>query len=433
MILVPLSTVALAADAVITVERNDGDTATADYRFSTIPSPSKTDAASAAKVGVLVGQVDANSGRSRRLIDGVGASGKDDPTSNFFFQAGRLSRPRRILITLREPTDVQAIHSYSWHPEVRGPQVYTVFGDAGDESLSLPDGSQRDPSQQGWIRIATIDTRDSIKEVGGQYAVRIAGPGTSLGRHGRLMFDIEPTAENSQFAHTFFSEIDVIDGKQYELPPAPIAEFDWFDIGDRYRIGFDTSETPDLKPWVDAKLKPVCAEWYPKIVELLPSEKFAAPEKFTIIFREDMNGVAYCSGTSINCAARWYRTQLDKEGLGSIVHEMVHVVQQYPRSRNAGGKPGWLVEGLADYIRWHLYEPPAARRKLNPLTAKYTDSYHTTGAFLAYLVDQKGSDVITKLNAALRQGTYTADTWTAVAGATVDDLWAEFVKTLMPR
>src|SRR5688572_30968667 len=36
-----------------------------------------------------------------------------------------------------------------------------------------------------------------------------------------------------------------------------------------------------------------------------------------------------------------------------------HVVQQYGGSRRAGGNrnPPGLVEGLADYIRWELYEP----------------------------------------------------------------------------
>ena len=38
--------------------------------------------------------------------------------------------------------------------------------------------------------------------------------------------------------------------------------------------------------------------------------------------------------------------------------------------------------------------------------------------------------LIKKLNAEMRNGTYTAETWTAVAGSTVDDLWAAYVKTL---
>ena len=423
-----------AAETRVTVERNDAG-ATADFKFSTIAPPSKSDAGTAARVRVLSGQPDGNGGGPKALVDGVAAGNSDDPASNFFFQSGRgggrMSRAGRILLTLKEATEIQVIQTYSWHVDVRGPQVYSVLGDGGNDDLPLPDRNRPDAVALGWTKIAAVDTRTQEKTTGGQYAVRIAAAEGSLGRHKRLLFDVERSAEDSPFAQTFFSEIDVLDGKEYEPAKAAVAEIDWFDIGDKYRIGFDTSDAPDLKPWVDTKLKPVCAAWYPKIVEMLPSEGYTAPEKFTITFHEDMEGVAHCAGTSIHCAARWYRTQLDREGLGSIVHEMVHVVQQYGRlGSGRRNNPGWLVEGLADYIRWHLYEPASARRPPNPKTAKYTDSYRTTAAFLAYVVEKKGPEVIPKLNAARRDGKYKPEIWTEVAGASVDELWAEYVNTL---
>lgn len=63
---------------------------------------------------------------------------------------------------------------------------------------------------------------------------------------------------------------------------------------------------------------------------------------------------------------------------GAIVHEMVHVVQQY-RGR---GNPGWLVEGIADYFRWFVYEPPSKQPHPDLSRASYRDSYRTTAAFL---------------------------------------------------
>jgi hypothetical protein len=58
---------------------------------------------------------------------------------------------------------------------------------------------------------------------------------------------------------------------------------------------------------------------------------------------------------------------------------LAHVVQQY----KTRGNPSWLVEGIADYMRWFHFEPPTHRPKLrNPVTAKYTDSYQTTAGFL---------------------------------------------------
>ena len=38
-----------------------------------------------------------------------------------------------------------------------------------------------------------------------------------------------------------------------------------------------------------------------------------------------------------------------------------------------------------------------------------------------------------KLNAAMRQGKYSPDLWKELTQKTVDDLWAEYVKTLEKR
>ena len=201
-----------------------------------------------------------------------------------------------------------------------------------------------------------------------------------------------------------------------------------------YEVVFDTTEAPELREWVDKKLKPVTAEWYPKIVAMLPSEGFEAPKRFTITFLKDMRGVANASGTQIRAGVPWFKGQLDREALGALVHEMVHVVQQYGGARRAGGNrnPGWLVEGLADYIRWHLYEPKEKRRR--PDTRwKYDGSYHQTGAFLEYVLIKYDKELVRKLNAAMRQGKYTPEFWKENTGKTIEELSEEWVKSLPPR
>ena len=74
-----------------------------------------------------------------------------------------------------------------------------------------------------------------------------------------------------------------------------------------------------------------------------------------------MRGVAATRGTQVQCSADWFRRNLRGEAKGAVVHELVHVVQQYGRARttnpDAVRPPGWLTEGIADYIRWYLYEP----------------------------------------------------------------------------
>lgn len=54
-----------------------------------------------------------------------------------------------------------------------------------------------------------------------------------------------------------------------------------------YHGTIDTTETPDLTKWATEKLAPVVVAWYPKIVEMLPSDGFAAPQSFTITFTSD--------------------------------------------------------------------------------------------------------------------------------------------------
>jgi hypothetical protein len=200
-------------------------------------------------------------------------------------------------------------------------------------------------------------------------------------------------------------------------------------------ITFDYSAAPDLKDWVETKLKPVCLDWYPKIVAMLPSDGYEAPTKFTIFFSNDYRGVAAAGGNRIVCATSWFKKNLDGEAVGAVVHEMVHVVQQYGRARaNASGpvnrNPGWLVEGLADYLRWFLYEPESLRPHPRADRANYNDSYRTTGHFLNYVLNKYDKDVVKKLNAAMREGKYNDELWKQSTGKTLEELGQEWKETL---
>ncbi len=194
----------------------------------------------------------------------------------------------------------------------------------------------------------------------------------------------------------------------------------------KYEIKIDYSETPELKDWVETKLRPTLEAWYPKIVQTLPSEGYTAPAELSVTIRKEMKGVAFTNGTQIVCAGPWFKQNLDGEAVGAVVHELVHVAQQYHSRDN----PSWLVEGVADYIRWFKYEPENLRPKVNPRRAKYTDSYRTTAAFLEYVVIHHDHELVVKMNAAMREGRYSPDLWKEYTGKTVDELWGEFVKTL---
>lgn len=54
----------------------------------------------------------------------------------------------------------------------------------------------------------------------------------------------------------------------------------------RFIIAIDTSAAPELDDWAEQKLAPVLAVWYPKIVALLPSTGFTAPQPIPSSFKK---------------------------------------------------------------------------------------------------------------------------------------------------
>jgi len=119
------------------------------------------------------------------------------------------------------------------------------------------------------------------------------------------------------------------------------------------------------------------------------------------------------------------------------VHEMAHVVQQYGASRRPGPlrarSPGWLTEGIPDYIRWYLYEPQshgAEIAKSELPRARYDASYRTSANFLNWVIERYDKDLIRQLNAALRDRSYSDDLWVQLTGHSVQDLGREWKTAL---
>lgn len=203
-----------------------------------------------------------------------------------------------------------------------------------------------------------------------------------------------------------------------------------------YRIEIDYSQTPDLKDWVERELRPALAKWYPRIIALLPSDGYSAPRQFSVTIEANGDGVAATSGDRVTANAKWIRQELARgpqnEAAGALIHEAAHVVQRYEHDT-----PGWLVEGIADYIRWWKFEPASARTRVRAFhrdgkPASYTDAYRTTAAFLEFVAEHYDHEIVVELNAAARRGVYTADTWRDATGKSVDALWTEYAATLKP-
>ncbi len=197
-------------DVSVVVERNTGADATSAFRFKQIPSPSKTDLATTAKLELIVGRRDSNGAQLVALTDGLLPSGQDEPSANFFYAAG--TDGGRFRLDLGSSVEIAEVNSYSWHANSRGPQVYNLYvSDGSDANFNPAPDAKTHPAHVGWKLLASVDTRPKEGgRLGGQYGVNIRGKSGSLGKFRYLLFDAVEAEYDDPFGNTFFSEIDVI-------------------------------------------------------------------------------------------------------------------------------------------------------------------------------------------------------------------------------
>jgi hypothetical protein len=179
----------------------------------------------------------------------------------------------------------------------------------------------------------------------------------------------------------------------------------------------DVNDAPEMKDWAENAAR-VCERNYPMICEELKSDGFKPRTVITMRLKKDYRGVAAAGGGRITGSVKYF--QEHPKDVGAMVHETVHCVQDY-RTRN---NPGWLVEGIADYLRFFKYEPG----KLGKIRAdaRYNGSYRVTAAFLAFVTDKYDKELVRKLNKIMREGEYNADVWKAITGKTVQELDEEW-------
>lgn len=406
------------------------------FKFEDVPAPATNDAATGATFTLVDGRRDGNGGELAVLHDGEVPAGDDQPDANFFLAAG--TEAGRVSIDLGEVADVESIATYSRHDDARGPQVYTVYTANGvARNFEAEPKLGTDPEKVGWKRLAEVDTREAGD--GATHGVLIGDGTFGLGDLRYILFDISPTETRDAFGNTFFSEIDVVraDGPEPERikPPEKIRET--FTSADgEYRYIVDATRAPDLMPWVKEELMPVVEEWYPKMIAMLPSEGYTAPETVFMEFKTDMGGTpAYAAGNRLSLSVPFFRDQLEGEAKGCVVHELVHVIQNYWRARRTNPDPkptpGWVTEGVADYIRWFLYEPESRGARIhggNIDRARYDASYRTTANFLDWVIREHDGELLEELNAAAREGRYSEEFWEERTGESVEnlgELWLE--------
>ncbi len=201
--------VAAFAEIKIVADHNSNAVATGDFKFKTVPAPVKDDAAAMAKLTFIDGEMDPNGADLSALTDGLLPTDEDQPSANFFFNAGILGG--RFRVDLGSVIEITQVSTYSWHPNTRGPQVYKLYASdgTGPEFKAAPAGTT-DPTACGWKLIAVVDTRPQQGYGGGQYGVSITDSSGTLGKYRYLLFHCVATEADDDYGNTFYSEVDVI-------------------------------------------------------------------------------------------------------------------------------------------------------------------------------------------------------------------------------
>lgn len=204
------------------------------------------------------------------------------------------------------------------------------------------------------------------------------------------------------------------------------------DAGDRGRTdtlvrdGFELlfiQQDGDFDAAVADRLKDVFFEVYPRLVAAFNPE---AVRRVTLTIDTAYDGVAYAHNGRVVISQAWLEKM--PGDVDVVTHEVMHIVQAYP-SRSG---PGWLVEGIADYVR-HKYgvDNAGAGWSLPELKADhhYTQSYRVTARFLDWIENNRKPGLVNILDSAMRSRTYSDGIWEAQTGLTLDALWEAYVNS----
>jgi len=187
-------------------------------------------------------------------------------------------------------------------------------------------------------------------------------------------------------------------------------------------VNVDYHEVPELAEWAE-KVRRDAEAIYPRMARVFGSKGYVPPRQVLFTFKKDMKGVAGTSGRRVAFAASWIKSHPDD--YGCAIHELAHVVQSYPRY-----DPVWLIEALADYVRFWIYEDPSRRPRPKPEKVRVKDTYQRGAAFLAWLAETRGENIITDLSAAIRELRYEDELFKEYTGKTLEELTEDFRRSL---
>ncbi|KAF4364350.1 uncharacterized protein LOC115702994 [Cannabis sativa] len=143
--------------------------------------------------------------------------------------------------------------------------------------------------------------------------------------------------------------------------------------------------------------------------------------KITLII-EDIDGVAFATNGEIHVSARYiggYTGDLKREISGVLFHENTHIWQW----NGKGQTPGWLIEGIADFVRLKSGYVPGHWVKPGQ-GSKWDKGYDVTARFLDYCNDLRNG-FVAELNKKMSNG-YSDNFFVELLGKNIEQLWNDY-------
>jgi len=186
----------------------------------------------------------------------------------------------------------------------------------------------------------------------------------------------------------------------------------------KYTVIF-VNKAPGFSAFTRQRLIDAYFEVYPK-----EAKRFNPHTLRSVNFIIDpaFDGVAGTADGTVHYNPDWFVRH--PEDIDVVTHEVMHIVQDYRHD-----PPGWLTEGIADYTRYVFgINNPAAQWTLPDYREgqHYENAYKVTARFLLWAEQHQHPQLVDRLDAALRNGTYTPELWVKLTGKTVDELWAAY-------
>lgn len=159
---------------------------------------------------------------------------------------------------------------------------------------------------------------------------------------------------------------------------------------------------------------------YPELAKAYNKKTLKA---VTMVIDTAYKGVAETDNGKVTISSAWMHKH--PEDIDVITHEVMHIVQDYGESTG----PGWLTEGIADYVRNKFGVNNAAANWSLPAfksSQNYDNAYRVTARFLVWIEAKVKPGIVKNFNKQLHDHTFTNDSWKNATGKTVDELWKAY-------